>query len=658
MLASLAEGESRIKGGVAAKHVQSTIEVLTGLGTQIEKTADGFVVRGGLPYRPLRDTVSVGSSGTTLYFMIGLASLADAPVTITGQKYFQRRPVGPLLEALSDCGIELSSANATPPITVAAEAPARRPGLDRGDAQPVDLRPDHRRAVRRRADNDRGRGHPERAALRRTDREHDAGLRARGRRVRRLAPLRDRGQPDRPPADVTLPPDIGSLAFGLAATSIHPSDVFFHGVTEIDGARVDHPEAHFLDVVAEMGLPMELDREAGGDARAPRRGAAARGRDRLPADARHAAGALHHGPVRRGRDPLLQRRPRAAEGVRPGRLDAAAEPHGRGRRRAGRRAGRARDRGRPDRLPPLQLQRPPRAHVADRGGVAGARRELADLPERLPDLLSRLPRRHAGDRLRPLDRGRPRALRRGRPGGDRRGRGRAAGGRVDRDRPGGGGADRRLGRALGARAAGRGRAGRRAGGRHPGLDLGGARPRGRQGRVAAAGARRRAGRDRRLPAAELGRVRDPDPGLHEDRRDLLRPDADLPRARDRLRPAPLEGARAGRRRRVPGTQARRGDREHAGGRGRRTVRATARPDGDGAARRSSTSSSSAPTARPRCPKTPTASAGTTSPPRSPGRSPTPPRSSPANRRRRRCPSSSSPPARPASRKACCTATTR
>ena len=143
-------------------------------------------------------------------------------------------------------------------------------------------------------------------------------------------------------AEITLPPDIGSLAFGLAATAIHPSDVFFHGVCEIDGARVDHPEAHFLDVVTEMGLPMELDRGRGRDAGAPRRGAAARGRDRLPADARHAAGALHHGPVRRGRDPLLQRRPRAAEGVRPGRLDAAAEPDGRRRRRAGRRAGRAR----------------------------------------------------------------------------------------------------------------------------------------------------------------------------------------------------------------------------------------------------------------------------------------------------------------------------
>ncbi|HEY0280824.1 MAG TPA: hypothetical protein VGC32_21370, partial [Solirubrobacterales bacterium] len=124
MLASLAEGESRIRGGVAAKHVQSTIEVLNGLGTEIERTPDGFVVRGnGLPYRPLRDSVSVGSSGTTLYFMVGLASLADAPVTITGQKYFQRRPIGPLLEALQSTGIELESTNSTPPITVAPKRP-------------------------------------------------------------------------------------------------------------------------------------------------------------------------------------------------------------------------------------------------------------------------------------------------------------------------------------------------------------------------------------------------------------------------------------------------------------------------------------------------------------------------------------------------------
>jgi cyclohexanecarboxylate-CoA ligase len=264
MLASLAEGESRIKGGVAAKHVRSTIEVLTGLGTQIEGTDDGFVVRGGLPYRPLRDTVSVGSSGTTLYFMIGLASLADAPVTLTGQKYFQRRPVGPLLEALGTLGIDLSSANATPPITVEPRRP--RGGrvsiagtLSQWISGLIIVAPF---ATGPSAIEVEGtlneRPYVELTVNMMRDFGLEVGVSDDWRR------FEIEGNQTARPAEVTLPPDIGSLAFGLAATSIHPSDVLFRGVDEIDGARVDHPEAHFLDVVAEMGLPMEIDREAGG----------------------------------------------------------------------------------------------------------------------------------------------------------------------------------------------------------------------------------------------------------------------------------------------------------------------------------------------------------------------------------------------------------
>jgi cyclohexanecarboxylate-CoA ligase len=264
MLASLAEGESRIKGGVAARHVQSTIEVLTGLGTGIEQTADGFLVRGGLPYRPLRDTVSVGSSGTTLYFMIGLASLADAAVTITGQKYFQRRPVGPLLEALTSMGIELESANATPPITVAPKRP--RGGrvsiagtLSQWISGLLIVAPFASGPTTIEVEGTLNeQPYVELTVNMMREFGLEVGVSDDWRR------FEIEGNQTARPAEITLPPDIGSLAFGLAATSIHPSDVFFHGVTEIDGSRVDHPEAHFLDVVSEMGLPMELDPAAGG----------------------------------------------------------------------------------------------------------------------------------------------------------------------------------------------------------------------------------------------------------------------------------------------------------------------------------------------------------------------------------------------------------
>src|ERR1700744_4636109 len=82
ILASLAPGTSRILGLSDARHVHWTVSVLRALGTRIAIDGDTFVIEGG-PYQPTRASASVGSSGTTLYFMIGLASLASAPITLT-----------------------------------------------------------------------------------------------------------------------------------------------------------------------------------------------------------------------------------------------------------------------------------------------------------------------------------------------------------------------------------------------------------------------------------------------------------------------------------------------------------------------------------------------------------------------------------------------
>src|SRR5690606_21049017 len=64
-------------------------------------------------------------------------------------------------------------------------------------------------------------------------------------------------------ADYTLPPDIGSAAFGLAASALHPSDVLFRGLTTTRASETDHPESDFLDIAAAMGLPMAIDPETG-----------------------------------------------------------------------------------------------------------------------------------------------------------------------------------------------------------------------------------------------------------------------------------------------------------------------------------------------------------------------------------------------------------
>ena len=258
ILASLAPGTTRIVGRTAARHVRSTVDVLTGLGTEVEPTQDGFLVNGG-PYRPIRDEVSVGSSGTTLYFMIGLASLADRPVTITGQKYFQRRPVGPLLEALGELGVDLAAENATPPITVQPRRPSggtvRIAGtLSQWISGLLVVSPF---ATGRTVVEVEGELNEQPYVELTVRMMREFGLEV------EVAPDWRRfeiaGGQEAQPAEVTLPPDIGSAAFGLAATALHPADVAFPGLTETSAARIDHPEAHFIDVVAEMGLPLELD---------------------------------------------------------------------------------------------------------------------------------------------------------------------------------------------------------------------------------------------------------------------------------------------------------------------------------------------------------------------------------------------------------------
>jgi 3-phosphoshikimate 1-carboxyvinyltransferase len=263
MLASLAPGSTRIVGSSGARHVRSTIEVLRGLGTRIEQDDTGFVVHGG-PYRPTRESVSVGSSGTTLYFMIGLASLADQAVTLTGQKYFQRRPVGPLLGALEQLGVRLRSEDARPPITVEPSRPTgghvRISGtLSQWISGLLLLAPFATRPTVVEVDGVLN----EQPYVELTVRMmRDFGLEvdvAEDWRRFEIEPGQEASA-----TEIVLPPDIGSAAFGLAASALHPSDVLFRGMRTTLGAEIDHPEAHVLDVLAEMGLPMELDPEAGG----------------------------------------------------------------------------------------------------------------------------------------------------------------------------------------------------------------------------------------------------------------------------------------------------------------------------------------------------------------------------------------------------------
>ena len=262
ILASLAPGTSTVHGLSDAHHVRYTVELLRALGVRVEVDGDTFVVHGGA-YHPVRDTVTAGSSGTTLYFMIGLASLADAPVTVTGQKYFQRRPVAPLLRALTQMGVRLESADGCPPIQVQPHRPTggrvQIPGtLSQWISGLVLLAPF---ATGRTVIEVEGELN-ERTYLKLTvDMMRQFGLAVDVAEDWRTFTVEPNQQAV--PTTVTLPPDIGSAAFGLAAAAIHESDVLFHGMTATTAEATDHPEAELLSIVDRMGLRLDVDAAAG-----------------------------------------------------------------------------------------------------------------------------------------------------------------------------------------------------------------------------------------------------------------------------------------------------------------------------------------------------------------------------------------------------------
>ncbi len=253
MLAALSQGTSTISKRTDARHVQFTLGALRDLGVKIKTNPDHWLVTGG-PFSPVGDTVNVGSSGTTLYLLLGLACLGDRPVTIVGQRYFKRRPIGPLLRALERLGVRMEYENQALPVTV-------YPGRPRGGSIHIDgtlsqwisgllmIAPFAREKTTIQVEGELN----EKPYLELTiEMMAQWGLKVNVREDWRHFEI----EPDQTPVqtDILLPPDIGSVAFGLGAAALHPSKLTFVSPTPIHG----HPEARVLEELQGVGVPIRI----------------------------------------------------------------------------------------------------------------------------------------------------------------------------------------------------------------------------------------------------------------------------------------------------------------------------------------------------------------------------------------------------------------
>ncbi|MEW6267591.1 MAG: 3-phosphoshikimate 1-carboxyvinyltransferase [Thermodesulfobacteriota bacterium] len=262
VLASLAEGESLITGVSESLDNMSTLRCLELLGTGFERRLEGCRVRGG-PYRTPENVLDVGNSGSTIHFLLALASTAPGAVVFTGDASIRSRPQQPYLEALNQWGIEAWSTrgDGRPPIIVKHQDPSRL-----GPQVEVDglispwttglllLAPFIGREVR----------------VGVTGAIQESGYVSMTIGMMRQFGVEVVGSPDHSryvipgdqhyrPAAVRIPGDIALASFGLALAALTGSRLSYSNL-DVTSA---HPEAAIIPALQSMGADLRIERETG-----------------------------------------------------------------------------------------------------------------------------------------------------------------------------------------------------------------------------------------------------------------------------------------------------------------------------------------------------------------------------------------------------------
>lgn len=102
--AALASGPSRLLGPLEADDTRATRDGLEALGVDIEKTDGSWTVRGGAGVVPGGGEVDLLESGTSLRFLLAVASLGRRASLLDGSPRLRERPVEELTQALARLG--------------------------------------------------------------------------------------------------------------------------------------------------------------------------------------------------------------------------------------------------------------------------------------------------------------------------------------------------------------------------------------------------------------------------------------------------------------------------------------------------------------------------------------------------------------------------
>ncbi len=112
ILGALADGESVAVAPLDSFDTRSAADAARAFGAKIEMGSDAWRIKGisGCPSVP-DNIIDVGNSGTTLYMVMGNASLVDGWTVLTGDAQIRRRTAQHLMDSLEQLGAKAVSTN-------------------------------------------------------------------------------------------------------------------------------------------------------------------------------------------------------------------------------------------------------------------------------------------------------------------------------------------------------------------------------------------------------------------------------------------------------------------------------------------------------------------------------------------------------------------
>ncbi|MGV8920108.1 MAG: 3-phosphoshikimate 1-carboxyvinyltransferase [Pseudomonas sp.] len=119
LLAALAKGTSRLSGALKSDDTRHMSNALRQMGVTIdEPDHTSFVVTSSGVLNAPEGPLFLGNAGTAVRFLTAAVCTVKGSVTLDGDEYMRKRPIGPLLDALRRAGLDAESATGCPPVMV------------------------------------------------------------------------------------------------------------------------------------------------------------------------------------------------------------------------------------------------------------------------------------------------------------------------------------------------------------------------------------------------------------------------------------------------------------------------------------------------------------------------------------------------------------